>query len=948
MLVRHGEIQPGIRNGADSRARAREGNSGAAGSRSRIPAATGAPARACVRRRARGRPFAGIALRGLGGPGAVVGAADKARALVAAYPVLSAILFSVVYTALAALAVPAVWAMNVAAGALFGPWIGLPIAVFSSVTGATITMLAARYAFRGWVEARFPATVARLDHGMANGGARFLFAARLMPLLPFPLVNLAAGLTPMPARTFALVSFAAPAADDFAYVSAGASLAHPPEPGRGAVAGIRRYSRCALAAAPFAARMLFGRWARFRASPATERAQSDRPFSKRDCRGCPSWCIFVFLRRSMLERRRASGISVTKPVTPLLDRIASPADLRALNESELGKLAEELRAETISAVSVTGGHLGAGLGVIELTVALHYIFNTPSDRIVWDVGHQAYPHKILTGRRARIRTLRQGGGLSGFTKRAESEYDVFGAGHSSTSISAGLGMAVARDLAKGANNVVAVIGDGAMSAGMAYEAMNNAGAMGSRLIVILNDNDMSIAPPTGAMSAYLARLVTSHTYRSLRDAAKQLARRLPKFFYDKAKRTEEYGRGFFTGGTLFEELGFYYVGPIDGHNLDHLLPILKNVRDMHGGPVLVHVVTKKGKGYPPAEAADDKYHGVSAFDVITGAQAKPKSNAPAYTRVFGEALLEAARRDEKIVAVTAAMPQGTGVDRMQEVFPERVFDVGIAEQHAVTFSAGLATEGFKPFCAIYSTFLQRGYDQVVHDVAIQNLPVRFAIDRAGLVGADGPTHAGAFDIAYLSCLPNMTVMAAADEAELMHMVATAAAHDAGPIALRYPRGDGVGVELPSRGQALPIGKGRIVREGSRIAILSLGTRLAEALKAAEELQARGLSTTVADARFAKPLDAELILRLAADHELLITIEEGAAGGFGAHVLTLLSDAGALDNGLKVRTMTLPDVYQNHDKPERMYAAAGLDAKGIVAKAFAALGKLDLKTSSLIA
>ncbi len=526
---------------------------------------------------------------------------------------------------------------------------------------------------------------------------------------------------------------------------------------------------------------------------------------------------------------------MTKPVTPLLDRIASPADLRALNESELGKLADELRAETISAVSVTGGHLGAGLGVIELTVALHYVFDTPADRIVWDVGHQAYPHKILTGRRPRIRTLRQGGGLSGFTKRAESEYDVFGAGHSSTSISAGLGMAVARDLAKGANNVVAVIGDGAMSAGMAYEAMNNAGAMGSRLIVILNDNDMSIAPPTGAMSAYLARLVTSRTYRSLRDVAKQLARRLPKFFYDKAKRTEEYGRGFFTGGTLFEELGFYYVGPIDGHNLDHLLPILKNVRDMHGGPVLVHVVTKKGKGYPPAEAADDKYHGVTAFDVITGAQAKPKSNAPAYTRVFGEALLEAARRDEKIVAVTAAMPQGTGLDRMQEVFPDRVFDVGIAEQHAVTFAAGLATEGFKPFCAIYSTFLQRGYDQVVHDVAIQNLPVRFAIDRAGLVGADGPTHAGAFDIAYLACLPNMTVMAAADEAELMHMVATAAAHDSGPIALRYPRGDGVGVELPSAGQALPIGKGRILREGSRIAILSLGTRLAEALKAAEEL-----------------------------------------------------------------------------------------------------------------
>jgi 1-deoxy-D-xylulose-5-phosphate synthase len=639
---------------------------------------------------------------------------------------------------------------------------------------------------------------------------------------------------------------------------------------------------------------------------------------------------------------------VTKSVKPLLDRIASPADLRALSESDLARVAEELRAETISAVSVTGGHLGAGLGVIELTVALHYVFDTPGDRIVWDVGHQAYPHKILTGRRPRIRTLRQGGGLSGFTKRAESEYDVFGAGHSSTSISAGLGMAVARDLSHRKGNVVAVIGDGAMSAGMAYEAMNNAGAMGSRLIVILNDNDMSIAPPTGAMSAYLARIVTSHTYRSLRDVAKQLARHLPKFLYDKVERTEEYGRGFWAGGALFEELGFYYVGPIDGHNLDHLLPILKNVRDMHGGPVLVHVVTRKGKGYPPAEAADDKYHGVSAFDVITGAQTKPKSNAPAYTKVFGEALLAAARRDDKIVAVTAAMPQGTGVDRMHKVFPNRVFDVGIAEQHAVTFAAGLATEGFKPFCAVYSTFLQRAYDQVVHDVAIQNLPVRFAIDRAGLVGADGPTHAGAFDVAYLACLPNMTVMAAADEAELVHMVATAAAHDSGPIALRYPRGDGVGVELPDEGRPLPIGKGRILREGSRIAILSLGTRLAEALKAAEELQARGLSTTVADARFAKPLDRELILRLAADHELLITIEEGATGGFGAHVLTLLAQEGALDHGLKVRTMTLPDVFQNHDKPERMYAAAGLDAKGIVAQALEALGKIDETASSLIA
>jgi 1-deoxy-D-xylulose-5-phosphate synthase len=615
----------------------------------------------------------------------------------------------------------------------------------------------------------------------------------------------------------------------------------------------------------------------------------------------------------------------------LLDRVHTPAELRALPAGELRQLADELRAETISAVSVTGGHLGAGLGVIELTVALHYVFNTPRDRLIWDVGHQAYPHKILTGRRDRIRTLRQGGGLSGFTKRAESEYDPFGAAHSSTSISAALGMAVARDLAHRDNAVIAVIGDGAMSAGMAYEAMNNAGGQLSRLIVILNDNDMSIAPPTGAMSAYLARLVSSRTYMSLRDVAKQLAKRLPRFFYDKAKQTEEYGRGFFTGGTLFEELGFYYVGPIDGHNLDHLLPVLTNVRDMPRGPVLVHVVTKKGKGYPPAEAADDKYHGVSAFDVVTGAQAKPKGNAPSYTSVFADALLAEGARDEKIVAVTAAMPQGTGVDRFADAHPDRVFDVGIAEQHAVTFAAGLAAEGFKPFCAIYSTFLQRAYDQVVHDVAVQNLPVRFALDRAGLVGADGPTHAGAFDLAYLACLPNMTVMAAADEAELVHMVATCAAHDSGPIALRYPRGEGVGVELPERGVALPIGKGRIVRQGARVAILSLGTRLAEALKAAEELGARGLSTTVADARFAKPLDRELILRLAAEHELLVTIEEGAVGGFGAHVLSLLAEAGALDSGLKVRAMTLPDRFLDQDKPERQYSAAALDAKAIVAK-----------------
>jgi 1-deoxy-D-xylulose-5-phosphate synthase len=644
----------------------------------------------------------------------------------------------------------------------------------------------------------------------------------------------------------------------------------------------------------------------------------------------------------------AKGKLVTSSRTPLLDKIQTPQDLRTMPEDVLPALADQLRAETINAVSVTGGHLGAGLGVVELTLALHYVFDTPRDRIIWDVGHQAYPHKILTGRRDRIRTLRQGGGLSGFTKRAESEFDPFGAAHSSTSISAGLGMAVARDLSRGDNNVIAVIGDGAMSAGMAYEAMNNAGALHSRLIVILNDNDMSIAPPTGAMSAYLARLVSSQTYRSIRETAKQLAKRLPKFFYDKARRTEEYGRGFWTGGTLFEELGFFYVGPIDGHNLDHLLPVLKNVRDLPRGPVLVHVVTKKGNGYAPAEAAPDKYHGVNAFDVITGAQSKPKANAPAYTRVFADALIAEAARDEKIVAITAAMPAGTGLDHFGAAYPDRCFDVGIAEQHAVTFAAGLASEGYKPFCAIYSTFLQRAYDQVVHDVAIQNLPVRFAIDRAGLVGADGATHAGAFDIAYLACLPNMVVMAAADEAELVHMTATCAAHDSGPIALRYPRGDGVGVDMPQRGVALEIGKGRVLREGSRIAILSLGTRLAEALKAAEDLAARGLSTTVADARFAKPLDRDLVLRLARTHELLITIEEGAIGGFGSHVLGLLAESGVLDRGLKVRTMTLPDVFLDHDKPDRLYARAGLDAKAIVAKALEALGGGAKAIKSLIA
>ena len=624
--------------------------------------------------------------------------------------------------------------------------------------------------------------------------------------------------------------------------------------------------------------------------------------------------------------------------TPLLDTIRDPRDLRNLSEDKLRQVADELRSETIDAVSVTGGHLGAGLGVIELTVALHHVFDTPDDRLIWDVGHQAYPHKILTGRRDRIRTLRMGGGLSGFTKRAESEYDPFGAAHSSTSISAGLGMAVGRDLDGRKNNVVAVIGDGAMSAGMAYEAMNNAGAMHSRLIVILNDNDMSIAPPVGAMSAYLARLVSGRTYRSIRETAKQLTRRLPKFFSEKAAKAEEYARGFWTGGTMFEEMGFYYVGPIDGHNLDHLLPVLKNVRDMDTGPILVHVVTQKGKGYAPAEASADKYHGVVKFDVVTGTQSKPKANAPAFTKVFGESLIREAQADDKLVAITAAMPSGTGIDMFHKAFPERTYDVGIAEQHAVTFAAGLATEGYKPFCAIYSTFLQRAYDQIVHDVAIQNLPVRFALDRAGLVGADGPTHAGSFDVAYLGCLPNFTIMAAADEAELVHMVATAVAHDTGPIAFRYPRGEGVGVDMPEKGVPLEIGKGRIVKQGSRIAILSLGTRLKEALSAAEDLDARGLSTTVADARFAKPLDEALVLRLAREHEVLITVEEGSIGGFGSFVLHCLAENGALDAGLKVRPMVLPDTFIDQDKPDAMYAQAGLDADAIVAKVFAALGR----------
>ncbi|HSM41940.1 MAG TPA: 1-deoxy-D-xylulose-5-phosphate synthase, partial [Afifellaceae bacterium] len=616
----------------------------------------------------------------------------------------------------------------------------------------------------------------------------------------------------------------------------------------------------------------------------------------------------------------------------------TPDDLRKLDPADLVQLCDELRAETIDAVSVTGGHLGAGLGVVELTVALHHTFNTPEDRLIWDVGHQCYPHKILTGRRDRIRTLRKGSGLSGFTRRSESEYDPFGAAHSSTSISAGLGMAVARDLKEKDNKVVCVIGDGAMSAGMAYEAMNIAGARHSRLIVILNDNDMSIAPPAGAMSAYLARLVSGQTYLSIREVAKQLTKRLPKFFQDKAKRTEEYARGFWTGGTLFEDLGFYYVGPIDGHNINHLLPVLRNVRDADTGPVLVHVVTQKGKGYAPAEASSDKYHGVSRFNVVTGEQAKSKPNAPSYTSVFGSSLVREAEDDEAIVAVTAAMPSGTGLNLFGEAFPDRTFDVGIAEQHAVTFSAGLATEGLKPFTAIYSTFLQRAYDQVVHDVAIQNLPVRFPIDRAGLVGADGPTHAGAFDITYLACVPNMVVMAAGDEAELRHMVRTAVEYDEGPIAFRYPRGEGVGVELPERGTALEIGRGRIVREGTSVAILSLGGRLQPGLKAAEVLESQGLSTTVADARFAKPLDVDLLLRLAREHEILITVEEGSIGGFGSHVLHTLASFGLLDAGLTVRPMVLPDRFIEHDSPEAMYKVAGLDADSIVSKVFEALGR----------
>jgi 1-deoxy-D-xylulose-5-phosphate synthase len=624
------------------------------------------------------------------------------------------------------------------------------------------------------------------------------------------------------------------------------------------------------------------------------------------------------------------------PETPLLDTVKTPADLRQLKPTQLRQLADELRQEVISAVSVTGGHLGAGLGVVELTTAIHYVFDTPNDRLIWDVGHQCYPHKILTGRRDRIRTLRTGGGLSGFTKRSESEYDPFGAAHSSTSISAALGFATANQMSGAPGKAIAVIGDGAMSAGMAYEAMNNAERAGNRLVVILNDNDMSIAPPVGGLSGYLARIVSSREFLGVREALKRLARKLPRSLHQAARKTDEYARGMAMGGTLFEELGFYYVGPIDGHNLDQLVPVLENIRDAAEGPCLVHVVTQKGKGYAPAEAAADKYHGVAKFDVVTGKQDKAAAGPPAYQNVFGETLAKLAETDPTICAITAAMPSGTGVDKFAQAHPDRSFDVGIAEQHAVTFAAGLAAQGMRPFCAIYSTFLQRAYDQVVHDVAIQNLPVRFAIDRAGLVGADGSTHAGSFDITYLATLPNMVVMAAADEAELVHMTYTAACHDSGPIAFRYPRGNGVGVALPEVPERLEIGKGRIVREGKKVAILSLGTRLAEAQKAADVLDAKGLSTTVADLRFAKPLDEEMIRKLLATHEVCVTVEEGAIGGLGAHVLTMASDEGLIDAGLKLRTLRLPDVFQDQDKPEKQYADAGLDADGIVETVLKAL------------
>ncbi len=624
------------------------------------------------------------------------------------------------------------------------------------------------------------------------------------------------------------------------------------------------------------------------------------------------------------------------PKTPLLDTVKDPADTRAFSIAELKELAADVREEMIDAVSTTGGHLGAGLGVVELTVALHHVFETPKDIVIWDVGHQAYPHKILTGRRDRMRTLRQGGGLSGFTKRSESEYDPFGAAHASTSISAALGFCAARDHQGKSNKVIAVIGDGAMSAGMAYEAMNNAAHTTGQLIVVLNDNDMSIAPPVGGMSAYLARLVSGGAYQTLRKVGKTMVDVLPKPMREVARKAEEYARGLATGGTLFEELGFYYVGPVDGHNLDHLVPILRNVRDIDDRPVLVHVVTQKGKGYAPAESAADKYHGVVKFDVVTGKQAKAVSNAPSYTKVFAEALIKEAERDDKIIAISAAMPSGTGLDLFGKRFPDRTYDVGIAEQHAVTFAAGMAADGMKPFCAIYSTFLQRGYDQVVHDVAIQKLPVRFAIDRAGLVGADGATHAGSFDIGYLGALPDFVLMAAADEAELTRMVATSAAIDDRPSAFRYPRGEGVGIDIPDPAEPLEIGKGRIVREGSAVAILSYGTRLGEALKAADRLAAHGFSATVADARFAKPLDLDLILRLAREHEALVIVEEGAIGGFGGFVLHALATHGALDKGLKVRSLVLPDIFQDHDKPEIMYADAGLDVTGITRTALEAL------------
>jgi 1-deoxy-D-xylulose-5-phosphate synthase len=642
--------------------------------------------------------------------------------------------------------------------------------------------------------------------------------------------------------------------------------------------------------------------------------------------------------------------------TPLLDRVSTPADMRNFSIEQLKQLADEVRAETVDAVSVTGGHLGASLGVVELTVAIHAVFDTPTDRVIWDVGHQAYPHKILTGRRGGIRTLRQGGGLSGFTRRAESEYDPFGAAHSSTSISAGLGMAVARDLkaerylaaseeervAQGLENdqrnVVCIIGDGSMSAGMAYEAMNNAGALKSRLIVILNDNDMSIAPPVGAMSAYLSRLMSSRSFLSLRDLAVKMVKRFPRGIERTARRAEEYARGILTGGTLFEELGFYYLGPIDGHNLDHLLPVLRNMREAEeAGPILLHAITQKGKGYGPAERAPDKYHGVSKFNVITGEQAKAPPGPPSYTKVFGDALCSEARRDPAVVAITAAMPTGTGLDKFAAEFPDRMFDVGIAEQHAVTFAAGMATEGMKPFCAIYSTFLQRGYDQVVHDVALQSLPVRFAMDRAGFVGADGSTHAGSFDLSFLGCLPNMVIMAPADEAELVHMVATSVAIDDRPSAFRYPRGEGTGVVLPTAGEVLTLGKGRVLREGTNIAILSLGTRLTDALKAADELAARGFPTTVADARFAKPIDTALVEQLAKNHEVLITIEEAAIGGFSAQVMQHLAWKGLLDHGLKIRPMIMPDLFLDHDSQARQLSAAGLSARDIVNVALAAVG-----------